>query len=155
MRSFARFGSTDRDPPPGAPLGEAAAKGFESGEWFPLFATPPDDPFDLRPVLDADQRGNSLDVVVPRNRELCVVDALVHSFRERRIILRVGGETGSGLDVGQDITHEFAGRAVAFHECHQAIGKCWFRHRWSRHFGCSCNLVTDFRPSQMAKKTLT
>ena len=58
----------------GSHRGQVESEPEDAGEIFPLGAQPPDGAADLLAVDDVDQRGHGLDLVVPAQREVGVVD---------------------------------------------------------------------------------
>src|SRR5699024_1753654 len=117
----------------GPERGKGGTQPIDAGELLPLGAHPADGASDLDAVLDEQQRGDGLDLEMPTDLELGVVERLDAS-REVDIILRVDGQRGV-VAVREGFEYRFdeaARRTLLLDDGQQSVGQI----RRRAHGGC-------------------
>ncbi len=128
----------------GPELRQALAETRSAGEGLPLLTRPALDALDGPAGFDLEQRGDGVDVVVPRQGEVGVVQHPVGIGGEPWVVLGDDAEPGGVREFGEHGRHQHAGGAVVLDHGDEAIGqrrhcRCCrrFRRGWlGRRRGC-------------------
>ena len=120
--SSARFGSTLSEPQPGRQSGRSGPEAADPGEGLPLGAVPAHGAARLLALLEAQEGGDRVQVVVPGEVEGGVVDHAVDPLGERRIVLAQDHDPGSVDQLGEHGGDQHAGRTVPFDHRDQPVG---------------------------------
>ena len=120
--SSARFGSTLSEPHPGRHGGQVGAQAVHAGEGLPLLAVPAHRATGLLAGLEPQEGGHGVEVVVPGEVEVGVVDHPVDPLGKGGVVLAEHDEVGAPGEVGQHGRHQHAGRAVPLDHRDQPVG---------------------------------
>ena len=94
---------------------------FHLGDRLPLRAMPADGTVDLLAAFEPQHRGHRLDLVVPGQFQLAVIDHGARAARKHRVVLRDDRDLPRSGQLPQDRLDHDAGRAIAFDDYGEAV----------------------------------